>query len=237
LIRQTKEGLWIIDGDQHASLWVERTGRLDHDQYILPLVWPHIKPGSIVVDCGAQIGSHTICYLDGVGPTGSVYAFEPCRESFECLQRNCPRAVCINKALGKIGSSRAFLRNVAGAPGTNYLCDDEIIPSQAGVMEMVEVTSLDSTAIPREMNERKISFIKIDCEGSEPEVILGAAMTIAWQSPVMLVELNPGALARREHTPDKLREILESLGYRIEFLPPNSNWDSYQCDLLCFPKD
>src|SRR5689334_17984899 len=36
-----------------------------------------IKPGTTVLDIGANIGVHTLCFASAVGPGGAVIAFEP----------------------------------------------------------------------------------------------------------------------------------------------------------------
>lgn len=42
MIRQTKHGFWVIDGDTHFTVWTEESGRLDHDQYVLNIMKPHM---------------------------------------------------------------------------------------------------------------------------------------------------------------------------------------------------
>lgn len=67
-LRTTRMGHWIIDGDTHISKWVEETGRLGHDQDLLPRILKLIRPGDVVVDVGAFIGDHTFDY--GVATRG-----------------------------------------------------------------------------------------------------------------------------------------------------------------------
>ena len=43
------------------------------------------RPGQIVVEVGAHIGSHTIHLAKLVGPAGTVYAFEPQRIIFQIM--------------------------------------------------------------------------------------------------------------------------------------------------------
>ena len=44
-----------------------------------------IGEGDVVVDAGANIGSHTVVYGKAVGPAGRVHAFEPQRLVFQVL--------------------------------------------------------------------------------------------------------------------------------------------------------
>jgi len=38
-----------------------------------------LRPGDIAVDIGAHEGRHTLPMARAVGPSGSVFAFEPCQ--------------------------------------------------------------------------------------------------------------------------------------------------------------
>src|SRR5688572_13750228 len=91
-------GLAVIEGDTHVSHWVQESGRLDHDQNMLPVILPYIRPGDWVLDVGAFIGDHTIAYLDAVRE-GTVLAFEPNPEAFRCLRWNCKKSINFNMGL------------------------------------------------------------------------------------------------------------------------------------------
>ena len=49
--------------------------------------------------------------------------------------------------------------------------------------EKIEVVNLDSISF-----REKIKLIKIDAEGHEPEILLGASQLISRDSPVLLIE-------------------------------------------------
>jgi hypothetical protein len=55
-----------------------------------------LTPGDVALDVGANIGAHTIPMAQIVGPSGSVYAFEPQRIVFQIL--------CGNVALNELGN-------------------------------------------------------------------------------------------------------------------------------------
>ena len=75
----------ILETDNCICRFVEQSGRLDHDQNMLPIVLSYIPIGGVVIDVGAFIGDHTIAYLNKVRENGMVYAFEPYINAFECL--------------------------------------------------------------------------------------------------------------------------------------------------------
>src|SRR4051812_19131652 len=45
-----------------------------------------IEPGNVVWDIGANVGLYTNHFLDWVGPSGKVVAFEPLPKAFDALR-------------------------------------------------------------------------------------------------------------------------------------------------------
>lgn len=212
-------GIAVIDGDAWISKWVEETARLDHDQNMLPVILPLIKPGDWVVDGGAFIGDHTIAYLNAVGPEGRVFAFEPNIEAFRCLSHNCPRATNVNCGLG---ASRTF-GNLVPNPnaGAAFLNTDEGGP--------VQIRTLDSFEIDR------VDFIKFDLEGMELEALRGAYDVLTKKRPTVLLEINRGALARSGTTPEVVVDYLLNLDYYTRKVYDSDDFSADQFDLLFLP--
>lgn len=178
MIRQTTSGLWIIDGDSHISKWVEEKGQLEHDFQTLPLILPLIQEGDVVVDAGANIGDTCGPFLDRVGPTGKVFAFEPNPDAYACLVKNCPDASCYQVALSHEAVSYPFQR--CENEGAGHITNNST--------ETVQAVTLDSFKLDR------LDFLKIDVEGFEMHVLGGAYQTITSCRPMMLIEVNDAAL-------------------------------------------
>jgi len=207
-------GICIIEGDTHISSWVEQSGRLDHDQYALPIILQHIKEGDFVVDAGAFIGDHTIAYLNACGDSGRVYAFEPNPLAYECLCNNCKNAYCFKSGLG---DKKEFISiKHSENAGASHLSSDE--------NGSISVVTLDS------YNLEKLNFFKIDVEGYEFKALKGAEKTIAKFKPKMWIEINPGALAKQNTKPEDIFVFLRNLGYKIEAFP---DFEENQYDILC----
>lgn len=211
-IRCTKNGHWILVNDTHISEWVEQHGRLDFDGHLLPRVLPYIKPGMTVVDVGAFIGDHTHAYAKAVigVDSGRVLAFEPNAWPFEALKRNMQghgHVECINKGLSSF-------------PGTMSI---EQSPN-AGASHLVaggdvEVTTLDSYGL------HACDLIKIDAEGLEMFILQGAWQTIARHNPVLVLEINLGALAKNGTIPDDIYSWLRLRGYKIHGVEKGPQFD------------
>jgi FkbM family methyltransferase len=210
----------LIEGDTHISRWVIESGRLDHDQNMLPLLNAYIHKGFTVVDVGAFIGDHTEYYVNRVGRTGKVYAFEPNPPAFECLKYNMDRYP--NVAVLNVGASdRPHGMGLATA-------------ANMGASHAVEGDELKCITIDS-LELAECHFIKMDCEGMEIKALDGAKGTIAKHRPTMLIEVNRGALARQGVSAEALFAWLEVHSYRYRNIYSNHGLTDEQLDIICFP--
>lgn len=227
-LEQTQEGFWVIKNETHLNKWVRETKRLDHDQYLIPQIIRYISLNSVVIDVGANIGDHTIAYCNATGPNGIVIGYEPHPLAVECLRRNVPACLAFQCAVGASVGQVSFAADPANV-GASHLSD--------GGDTVVQMTTLDSefAQILSPLGWKTVSFIKIDVEGSEPEVLQGAERLITLYRPAILLEVNLGALERRGHTGDEIKDFMEKHQYRMLFIPPQHSWTDDQSDVLCLP--
>lgn len=213
-MRILPNGIAVIEGDTHISKWVIESNRLDHDQYALPIILEHICEGDWVVDAGAFIGDHTKAYLEAVGDSGSVFAFEPNPEARECLAHNCPDAEILPFGLSDLDVEVGMVEN-----------------ENRGASRLVEgqgiyLVKLDDYHLPQ------LDFLKLDVEGYELRALRGARKTIEVHMPTMWIEINEGALAWHHTTGKEVMDWVEALGYEVKAYP-NDKADQY--DILCLP--
>lgn len=162
-----------------------------------------IKPGQLVVDIGANIGTHTVLFSQLVGPSGFVVSFEPQRVSFQTLCANCAINNCTNviafwKAIG--AKNDTIIVPVRDQYARNNFGGVQL----AGVTEgdTVELVTLDS------LNLSMCNLIKADIEGMEAEFLEGAQKTIARHRPILYIE-GDGAQAK-----EAIR-MLWAMGYKL----------------------
>ncbi|WP_298333814.1 FkbM family methyltransferase [Asticcacaulis sp.] len=220
-LRQTAFGVWVINDDTHFTKWIEETGRLDHHQGFLATLLPFIPKGGVAVDAGAYIGDHTIAYSNAVGPTGTVFAFEPNLLPFICMQRNCPDVIGFMAGLGSkpglVGYSEA-----EGNIGAGRLA------SLSDATSAVPLLALDYVRMPR------LDYFKLDIEGCETDALRGARKTLDAFKPIMCLEISDGHLRRQGSSREELFQLLESYGYSIRFLSDHPV-DRIQYDCLAIP--
>lgn len=221
-MKLTNKNIAIIASDNCICKWVAESGRLDHDQNLLPIVIQFIKEGDTVIDCGAFIGDHTIAYSNKVGDSGLVIAFEPSKEAYECLEYNLKEntnTILRRQGLGDKTESKG-IKEVEGNSGMNYL---------------VEGNGISVMAID-ELNLTHIDFIKIDCEGYELNVLKGGINTINKFKPVMLIEINDMTLERSGIKREDIFKYLDSINYSYRNVYKSQGLKEYQMDIICIAK-
>ena len=199
-----KVGDWMLpDADSHFAEEIRRTGTFQIERLHAALV--HVRERALAVDGGAHVGIWTRTLCDNFG---FVHAFEPAKDTFECLQRNLWARVRLgecalhNKALGR-ATARAsvtidekYARQ--GNTGARYI---RVEPDGD-----VEVVALD------DMGLEGVGFVKLDIEGAEPLAIEGAAETLQRWRPVVYVECKKGFARRFGYPDDAALRMLQRMG-------------------------
>ncbi|HET7231340.1 MAG TPA: FkbM family methyltransferase [Longimicrobium sp.] len=169
-----------------------------------------VGPGAVALDVGANVGAYTLLLGAWVRPGGRVYAFEPAPEAFGGLSRH----VALNGLGGVVTPVRAA---VSARTGTATLAVDglsganRLDASAAG--ERVETVTLDDFC--RREGIRP-TFIKIDVEGAELDVLRGARETIrqGGHGLALFVEMHPTIWGEMGIGAADLQAELETQGLR-----------------------
>lgn len=187
------KGLRWIAGSCNHGCWLG-TYELEKQRALFKF----IKPGMIVYDIGAQAGFYTLLFSRLVGPQGRVYAFEPC--AFE--MRNLIDHITINQ----LRNVHAIQAAVAAETGLTAFTVDRGISQNSLTTESflnVWAVRLDDRIFPAP------DLIKMDVEGGESSVLIGARSLIMEHRPVLFIALH----GREQH--QKCASILQDFGYRI----------------------
>jgi FkbM family methyltransferase len=160
-------------------------------KYIKEAINTFVKKFDVVVQAGGNCGMYPR-FLSDMFET--VYTFEPDPLNFHCLVNNCQKSniIKINAALGETNKLLSVVPLNHQNVGMHKV-------SEEGVRNIPTFT-LDQLALT------KCDFILLDCEGYEPNVILGAMETITIFKPVIIVETYT----------DEIGQLLSPLGYSIK---------------------
>lgn len=217
-------GVAVVEGDTHVSAWVAKQKKLAIAESYLAPFRKYVPFGGTIVDVGAMIGDHTVTYAEWVGPMGVVHAFEPNPAAFECLRfntQNLAQVMIYNLALANFEGSCTL--HPSPNAGASYVSK-----------EWGEVGALMLDSMGGGFDS--LDFLKIDAEGFETFILEGAQEIVSRCRPVMLLEVNEGALVRAGSSRDKLLGFVNSLGYSIKITAPKLKFTDLQYDVLCVPE-
>lgn len=198
-----------------------------------------LKSGDVIFDVGANFGYYSIKIVNILNKNCKVFAFEPNPRTYIRLVKNIELnnyndvITAQQTGLGDSEEAANIIANINNSGGS-YI-------NENGKGEKVPITTLDKYC--RQNCISQISFIKIDVEGFEEKVLLGAAESIAKFKPVILIELNPTTLRRQESSIAEIVNILKRYGYQL-FIPcrnklvplKNMSLKHGYIDTFCFPK-
>ena len=168
-----------------------------------------IRPDSLVLDLGANVGYFTAHMSKMVGARGSVHAFEPEPRNFYLLGQNIKRNNLENVTIHQVAlGDREEIKNLhisdfSGGMHRLYdstCCGREIV--------RVPVRRLDSIFEPDQ-----ISVMKIDVEGYEPFVLLGAEKIIRNQDVDIITEYCPPAMLEAGASLASYLDYMENCGF------------------------
>jgi len=195
-----------------TALVAASQGRTGFEDRLQHLYMAMLKDGDFCIDLGAHTGRHALPMSCAVG-CGSVAAFEP----------NPPIAQRLRARLELLAVPNVTVYELAlsDESGTAEFVVAVDRPEESGLKERVyngptrqekvavRLAQLDSLALGDP------SFIKLDTEGAEYKVLLGARNTVARSRPVIAFEFGEQSYSAYGVDPDDVFEYFESLGYDI----------------------
>lgn len=172
-------------------------------------------PGVVALDCGANIGVHTIEWARHMHGWGEVVAFEAQERVFYALAGNIVMNNCFNARAvwAAVGASEGEI----GVPIPDYF-----VPSSFGSLEIrskpktefigqaIDYSKLQMTRMLTidGLGLKRLDFLKIDIEGMEMEALQGARQTIETARPCLMVE-------KIKSDEAAISDLLQSLGYQV----------------------
>jgi FkbM family methyltransferase len=151
----------------------------DHDHsrngelWLLDRLANHLGPAPVIFDVGANVGRYSMEVLRRF-PNASLYAFEPSATAYEQLTIALGRrARTFRFALGSEDAERALYANHPGSElGSLIRRDLHRRNIEVEETETVQVRRLDTFCSEHGID--RIDLLKIDTEGSELAILLGA---------------------------------------------------------------
>ena len=132
----------------------------------------------VILDVGANHGGWAI-EARGLWPGAAVHAFEPARDTFERLVTATEDAgvTCVRVACGAVVGV-ADLHSVPGMPGLSSLHDRDLSGVNLAMTEVERVPVTTVAAYCEEQGIVEVDMLKVDAEGHDYDVLLGAGTLI-----------------------------------------------------------
>lgn len=188
---------------------VEQNSFFEED--ILKELDSYIPRGAVVLDCGANIGNHTVYWLKKSSQNISkVYCFEPIKSTFEILSKNIElnglqsKTVLYNIGLNDKDTSGIIAKYNRENIGATSL--------KEGKGE-IELKRLDDVVL----GEKTIDFMKIDVEGMECFLLDGAIKILKKHKPLIFIE-------SFSENYEKMHNFLIQNGYELLKVFPRYNY-------------
>jgi FkbM family methyltransferase len=171
------------------------------------------RGGTVAIDVGAHLGIFTVVMARRIGPDGRVLAFEPApdtrRALTDVISRNSLQGLVEIRPEAVSARSGSAALHITGVPGG---VSNSLVPDPAATHHIsVRTVTIDSALDEQEI----VSCMKIDAEGAEVEVLLGAERTITKWRPAIALDAHPDGLAKNDRDLSDLWERAKEWGYQV----------------------
>lgn len=195
-----------------------------HDHSILSEIWnegyysKHFPFGkkAVVVDIGAHNGYFSVFASMNTAKGSVIYAYEPVRENYDIMLQNLAlnnikNVKAINMGISREGQPLDIYINSAHTGG-HSIFRERVEKYDIANIEKIQVQCIPfDRVVPEEVDT--VDYCKIDIEGAEFEVLLGA-------SEASLKKINNYAVEFHEfggYKADDLLALFKHLGYEVQY--------------------
>jgi FkbM family methyltransferase len=217
--------------DQLASTSVGSNKEWEPHIYAFTKLYNSLYNIDNIIDVGANFGYHTLLFSQECN--NKVFAFEPQIQNFQLLKNN----IEINKIKNIIPSNYACGDNycdvkmpIFNFPNNVMLNMGDITPNMDCDVNNFSVTK--SILLDYLFSLTKIDLIKIDVQGWEEKVLIGAKNILQLHKPVLIVEFEQHQLVKTNNSCKQLFNFIRNNNYYIFYL----EFD-YPSDHVCVHND
>mgnify|MGYP001338680871 CR=1 FL=1 len=206
-----KNGTKCIIRDKSDSIAFFEVFFLNTNDYIDEF---KIKERDVVVDIGAHVGYFSI-HSALNAKDGKVLAFEPYEESFEILMKNLKinqinNVIPQNLGVGKkSGIGSLYLQKNLSIGNSIY--------KNADSDSKVDIKIISLQDIIKNNHLQRINFLKLDCEGSEYEILLNIDQQTLQKIDRIVSEMHPKI---KNFKIDDVKKFLMVHGFEVKIIHP-----------------
>lgn len=164
---------------------VERSIIMSNNFYEIQMledIKKRIGLNKVIVDVGANIGNHTVFFAN-ICEANKVYSFEPQKNIYDILLKNVQiNMFNKNVNLFNMGVGREISKGSVKIIDNKNFGMSKLEKSKEG---NIYIDTLDNMLFEK---EKKIDMIKIDVEGMEMDVLMGAEKILKEYKPILYIE-------------------------------------------------
>jgi FkbM family methyltransferase len=191
----------LLHAETHSAYLRHRAAR--KEPWTIAWIETCMGAGEVLYDVGANTGVYSLLSLRLHQPDFRVVAFEPIFANFTDLCRNLILNECMDRAVAlpvaltaKSGLLRFNLRNIEAGGAMHSVSGEAGKPGESAA-QTVSVMGRPLDAVIEELSLPPADHIKIDVDGGELDVLMGAAralMSPTLKTVLMEVETEPQVL-------------------------------------------
>jgi FkbM family methyltransferase len=204
--RRTRDGTIYIDVTESATMLLRAFGRYEPSKR--RDLRNFLKPGMTFIDVGGNRGDFSLLAARAVGPTGRVVTVEPAPENCDCLRKMIETNKLTNMEVVQAalwdedGEGELHL---ATKTGWHSLTPRPGLPEVGTVA--VRLVKLDN--LVAELGIDRVDAVKIDVEGAEIQVLLGARGILTGFRPFVAMDIDA------QRTAAEYTKVFESVDYEV----------------------
>lgn len=194
------------------------------DVYHINTLTKKIPTNSTIIDIGANAGFFDILILSKLS-NATIYAYEPLESNVTLLQetintnRNISKKISIYQK-GVTGAALPFLELFAEDTTDNSVVASTFANFNKLNTKKIIVPCITLTEIINDCKTEKIDLLKLDCEGSEYDILYNTPSTLLQKINFLSIEVHD--LDTDKNNLQALNKYLISLGYKTSYSPINN---------------
>ena len=235
--KNTKYGYIAYFKNDMAFADALKQDKIYEEDFVMELLQDTIKSSKTILDIGSHAGSHTVLYKH-INPDCEIYCFEPQSEMYDLLHHNISKnnftnVIALNNGVANISIKSSMSKSVLDGDnigkaieyGTGKRFNLGGLQIGNGGEE-IETITIDGLGL------KSCDYIKIDVEGFEPLVLMGAKNTIEKFHPTILFESNHKVISKEmaekfglSYPVESSFDILKAHGYKeIKLIDAEHNY-------------
>jgi FkbM family methyltransferase len=206
-----------------ASIYLVFKEIFMNDVYAIDDLIKKIPKNPVIVDIGANVGFFDILMLSKL-PAAAIYAYEPLAANVDTLKKIIDTNPSIQQSISLYQYAVTGLPKEALYLYMENTEDSQVVASvfsdfNANNTKKISVPCITLTDIINQHKLENIDILKIDCEGSEYDIIYNTDPDLIRKAKIIALEVHD-VDADKNNFP-AMKDYLISLGYKINAEPIN----------------